>query len=326
MRRNPIAWAITLLTLLAGCGGGGRPTDVPQVPQRDVVADEGHESADGSEDGICPGDYLISNVAEAEAIVDCTEITGDLEVTAPGVIDLALPNLETVGRSLSILGNDALASLLLPVLSTVGEDLSVIGNDALTSFAFPALGSVQGTLTVGRDTHCLVGTHALTSFHFPSLVTVGLHIIVEDNPELTSFDFPRLRSIGGILKVGEFCGVTNPALSSFSFSALETIGGYLSVHGNAALTSFDAPVLRSIGGSLLIRKTDSLDVFCLRSLETVGVYVEIVDNAVLAQCLVDALIAQLQASGGVGDDIWIHDNNETCTCDEVDGHPLATCP
>jgi hypothetical protein len=49
-------------------------------------------------------------------------------------------------------------------------------------------------------------------------------------------------------------------------------------------------------------------------------------NTALAQCLVDALVEQIEAGEGIGDEIIISDNNTNCTCSEVGGVLEATCP
>jgi hypothetical protein len=96
--------------------------------------------------------------------------------------------------------------------------------------------------------------------------------------------------------------VQNFKLPSFSLPKLMAVHS-LTIHHNDALTSFELPELTTIGGTLLMS-----------------------NNNALAQCLIDALVEQIEAGGGIGGDIKTNDNNIDCTCSEVGGVLEATCP
>ena len=49
-------------------------------------------------------------------------------------------------------------------------------------------------------------------------------------------------------------------------------------------------------------------------------------NDVLAQCLVDALVAQVEEGLGFGVGVSSVGNKNSCTCSEVDGVLVADCP
>ena len=100
---------------------------------------------------------------------------------------------------------------------------------------------------------------------------------------------------------------------------VEFLQGYTEITGNLAvealgLTSFDLSALSSVDA---------------------GFY--IFNNNNLAQCLIDALMAQIQAGEGIGGEIWFclfewgegcagTTNHTDCTCSEVDGVLVADCP
>jgi hypothetical protein len=52
---------------------------------------------------------------------------------------------------------------------------------------------------------------------------------------------------------------------------------------------------------------------------------EVWENDALAQCLVDALVEQIEAGEGIGGGINSSLNNTNCTCSEVGGVLEAIC-
>ena len=75
------------------------------------------------------------------------------------------------------------------------------------------------------------------------------------------------------------------------------------VDDNNALTSLSLPALTLVGGQLWVK-----------------------DNDALAQCLVDALVEQIEAGEGIWGATYTTSNNTDCTCQEVAGVLEATCP
>ena len=124
----------------------------------------------------------------------------------------------------------------------------------------------------------------------------------------------------------------NDLLTSFDLSALTEVGegqfDNVSLKHNAALTSFDLSTLTRVTGSLFVRFDAALTSFDLSALTGLGGFLGITDNGALAQCLVDALVAQVEAGEGIGDgvDITGGPNNSACTCEEVAGILRASCP
>ena len=192
--------------------------------------------------------------------------------------------------------NDHAALDALADYCEVTGTLSVY-DSSLTSFDLPRIHTVGGSLSV-------VSNDALTSFSLPNLASVGDSITVEGNDRLTSFELSTLTEVGG----GKFDNVSvkhNDALTSFDLSALTRVAGSLFVRFDAVLSSFDLSALTRLGG-----------------------FLGLTDNDALAQCLVDALVDQVEAGEGIGDgvDTTGGPNNPSCTCEEVAGALEATCP
>ena len=78
----------------------------------------------------------------------------------------------------------------------------------------------------------------------------------------------------------------------------------MAVYVNNVLTAFDLSSLASVGGDL-----------------TVG-------GKIMAQCLVDALIEQIEDGDGIGGEVIpaLGDTLDSCTCSSLMGAVVATCP
>jgi hypothetical protein len=128
-------------------------------------------------------------------------------------------------------------------------------------------------------------------------VTKVMGDLIVEATGLTSLSLPELITVGGHL----WFRVGNNALTSFSLPALTNVGEFLGVSQNDALTSFDLPALTRVGTILMVNR-----------------------NAALPQCLVDALMEQVEVE--IIEGIDTVDNNTDCTCEEVAGVLEATCP
>ncbi|HIA02482.1 MAG TPA: hypothetical protein EYN06_01070 [Myxococcales bacterium] len=250
-----------------------------------------------NENGVCVVDSDDGSTGTGTQTGSCDGIIeGDYKIENQDDIDALAGYCEITGN-LFIVGQSTLTSCFLPALTVVGGELGML-NPALTSFSLPALTSVGGLHIVSTS---------LPSFSLPALTSVDSKLWVDNNYALTSFELPALTSIGDSLKFS-----VNSALASFSFPELTTVGDYLQIDGNTKLISFALPVLTSVGGDLSASK-----------------------NTTLAQCLVDALVKQIEAGEGIGGDIWFagdrhrsfrgSTNNTDCTCSEGGGVLEATC-
>jgi hypothetical protein len=177
----------------------------------------------------------------------------------------------------------------------------------------------------------VVFAHGLTSFSLPALRKVGGFLQLHGNEGLTTIDLPVLTSVGGDLLV-----VENSVLTTIEMPALKSVGA-IYVDDNDSLTSFEFPALSSVNqelsalasadAKLEINRNDALVSLSFPALTSVGDAVRVLDNPSLAQCLVDALITQIEEGEGIGDSINTKtaNNNPNCTCSEVGGVLKADC-
>lgn len=187
--------------------------------------------------GVLDGDYVVDTDEDAVAIATCTEITGDLSVTA-GVETVGLPSLVTVGGSFRILETTALPIIELPSLVTVTRDFEVNGNAALARYAAPVL---ESATVIG-----FVDNTVLEKIDVGALVHTGF-VRVQSNDALRELDVPRVEELG-VFFVSE-----NASIVSVSFDSLTTItidGFILSM--NPVLTTVSLPVLTHVFGDVLV--------------------------------------------------------------------------
>jgi hypothetical protein len=169
---------------------------------------------------ICGGSFTVANDFDLAAIADCSNITGNLTITAPGLTTIALPNLERVGGNLVVMGNTTLAKLLLAQLKEVGGTLRL------------ELGSVTTEVDLSRlhSGGSLVSGAAPGGLQVPCLETVGGNLSL--TPPLTA---PALSTIGG-----------NVDARTLVAPNLTLVGGVLSF-----VDGMDFPLLAQTGGLLI---------------------------------------------------------------------------
>jgi hypothetical protein len=222
------------------------------------------------------GDFTIHNALDAMTISPYCEITGTLQLDAPGLTSVSLPNLQTVGGQLEVyLGNGTdesdLLSLSLPALTSAGGvDVEA---SQLNSLELPNLTTVT---TFGLQ----VVSAALPSLSLPKLVSVtspGLGIGVGISAaSMSSIDLSALVSAPDevSLTLGGGASVSLPALTSCSILIVWTNGSLsvplLSQTSSVQLTacsSADLPALTTVGQDLTLNYVGSID---LGMLATVG--------------------------------------------------------
>mgnify|MGYP001361860101 CR=1 FL=1 len=119
------------------------------------------------------------------------------------------------------------------------------------------------------------------------------------------------------------------ALRGFDLPQLTNIGGYFWVTANNNLEAFSAPSLTEVGGSLRVGVNTVMTGFALPALTKVWGDAHIYNNALLAQCLVDALLEEVESRQGVGGSIKFCDlwgcNNQICICEVVEGDLKPLC-
>jgi hypothetical protein len=183
----------------------------------------------------------------------------------------------------------------------------------LTSLSLPTLKEVDGFVAVTENS-------GLTSFTFSALTRVGKYLYVYNNDALSSLFLPALESVGGDLWVN-----SNATLTSFRIPKLMDVAGQFRVFSSSSLTFLELPALATLGAGLSVESNNALSTFDLSALSQVGGYFYMHNNHSLPQCLVDALVTQVEAAQGIGGGIEIDYNLSDCTCHEVDGVMKVTC-
>src|SRR5262245_36423362 len=149
---------------LVACGGGSGEMDAAitdGAPIVDAVSSDSSIDADlsGCSEVVigtttCDGTYIINNVDDVTAIEGCAIITGNLTVTAQGLTEVVLPNLERVDGELVVSDSTTLERLALPGLRQVVGQLLV--------YTVPALRDVDlRSLVTGSDINIGVAAQSL---------------------------------------------------------------------------------------------------------------------------------------------------------------------
>jgi hypothetical protein len=227
------------------------------------------------------GSFTITNSNDVNTLACYTAVTGDVDIDAPGLGGIVLPNLVSIGGSLQMTGNGDinLGEINLPVLTSVGHNINFPPQQAISLqvVLLPALTTIGSTfsideapiaslslpsLTTCPDNFVLGGSsfmQGLSAVSAPLLKTTSILTINVSNAPVTSIDMPAMAS------AGTFSASLNPG--TINFGALTTLGS-LSVGSTvggtmpfAALTSvtggvvfaglaLSAPLLKTIGGTL----------------------------------------------------------------------------
>ncbi len=228
----PLVLLVGMACVCVGCGGG---SDVEGVEGGACAVD----GAAGSTPKVLEGSFTLSDSAGLETLQGVTEVAGTLEVKAPELTSVCLPELTSVGGDLSVTGNDVMTSLSLPGLTSVGGYLEVNHNASLTSFELPALAGSGGNLQVYDNT-------TLTMFSLPALASIGGSFGVTDNAALTSFPAPRLTSVNGWFRVHD-----NAALPQCLVDALvEQVRAAEGIGGETTTRLNNTCVCEEVGGVL----------------------------------------------------------------------------
>ncbi len=268
--------------------------------------------------GVIQGTYAINNSLDVAFLSGVTTITGDLIVSSPGLVTISLPGLTEIGGRFT-LNSATVTTIDMPALTKTGE-LYIANNAALATFSLPALTTSPSVI--------FMNSPALTSVSLPALTSAAEQLAFLNTPQLTTLS---LGVLGGVKKIrvevtglttlAAFAGVTgadlirvsaNPALANLlGLSALAGPVGEIIVSQNALLTS-----LAGLGGitaslSLEIQSNAALASLDLAALVTVTDVFYVYSNALLKECLVTSLLAQLDAPPS---NPYSENNNGAGTC------------
>jgi hypothetical protein len=165
------------------------------------------------------GSVTLNNDIDVEIFnaAGCSEVTGDVTVTN-GVAMLRFPNLVKIGGGLTVSGSPGtLVDLELPNLQTVGQlvdlqaNLSTLDLHSLVSVsALTVEGTSLTTLSLPALVGCaqlIVGGNNLLTLVYAPLVT-GLSVLnISDNPDLPDCEVTEIRAAN--VEVGEFYDTGN---------------------------------------------------------------------------------------------------------------------
>jgi hypothetical protein len=141
-----------------------------------------------------------------------------------------------------------------------------VGVPTLASFSAPNLVSID-PLSVGGN-GISINTCALTNFSAPNLET-ACFIGIVSNPDLTSLNFPKLRTVLGSGGLGFAVG-GNASMTSFSVPLLQTIVGQVEFF-STAITVASFPSLTSVTGDIVASGgLDSMTTLSLPNLVTLN--------------------------------------------------------
>ena len=199
-----------------GCGGRGRDDD------GDDLREAPCRSAEGT--------VIIENSLDLDDLADVCELNGTMSIAGLSLTAVHLPRLTRLKGSISITGNEALATVEAPHLTSISGALVVNGNLSMTSLSLPVLADVSGDLRVTNNP-------TLQTFEAPSLESVGGDLIVSSDGSMSYRDmsflvFPLLKRIDGDIVITD-----NPALAKIRMTGLEVVTGTIAIADNPALLS-----------------------------------------------------------------------------------------
>ncbi len=175
------------------------------------------------------GSYTLENTVDAAWAQQVVEITGSLTLLGPGMTELSLPALESIGGDLYLHASE-LESLDVPNLETLGGTLDFGGVLTHLETSLTEAGGVWVAATVLEDLQVLSG--------FTALGEGGLSITGSDH--LTSLDgLEGLRTVEGRVGVSSHAVLTRVD----ALHGLTWVGGDFAVSSNPSLSQCDVDAL-----------------------------------------------------------------------------------
>jgi hypothetical protein len=190
---------------------------------------------------ICYGTFYIYNEFDVAEIADCVYITGNVNIFAPGMLEVSLPKLERVGGLLHVENSPDLDHLRLPELKQVG-DLRLVLAPGVRSVDLSRLRTATGQAYSWSyrelSAPCLESAGSVYAYNRADLAADAAYV-------------PRLREVTGTVQGGR---IIAPALET----AGELAASYLSAPVLVSVTEdvwgeVDAPALLTIGGDVAAR-------------------------------------------------------------------------
>jgi hypothetical protein len=185
-------------------------------------------SPEEREESLFEGSFTIRNAMDVSTLTPYAAMSGRLDIEAPGLYSVVLPNLACVGSIDLWTDSVDLQTIEMSRLKGIAGDLVLEGwptdeDMALDSIRFPSLERIEGKIE-------LESLNSLETVSFPSLELLGEILFVATDDMLTTVEFPALTSIGGHLLL-----TTNPLLSEVALGALVHLGGAINIYENPNL-------------------------------------------------------------------------------------------
>ncbi|KAL4948140.1 hypothetical protein BDW69DRAFT_98129 [Aspergillus filifer] len=135
----------------------------------------------------CSSVTITSQSDADSAFNDCNDISGSVTVSPSAQGTLNLDGLEQISENL-VIEDTNLVGITIPDIENVGGSVSVTGNDALTTLGLSGLAGVNGDLTVQ-------GNNALVDLRMDDLEQIrgGMHL----NGGFNTLSFESLERVGG---------------------------------------------------------------------------------------------------------------------------------
>jgi hypothetical protein len=275
------------LVLWAGCAGAGVPpvdtSDTAPVQETDAVACD--PAVVGTWETLGEG-YVRTWCSPCHA----ASLSGDARGGAPEGVDF--DSLENVRRwaeaiAASAVGVDGAAPRMPPGGGPSSEDVAAFAAwlaceapgtpEPADPCAVASVDPVDRTLASADEVAAFcaeantVGGNLTVATDAPIDCLCDVYGDVTVTGAVTTLDAPRLRGIGGALRLGV------PGLRTVALPALRGVSGALDLSGAGDLVAFDVSALRDVAGDLWVEGDVGLEALVLPELASVGGEVRLVD-------------------------------------------------
>ncbi len=220
------------------------------------------------------GDLVIDDAeAPSRFILQGLEtVIGDVQIKQSIVSSIDMPNLVTIGGSLSVKNNIGLDNVVMSSLESVEVGINFNDNDDLSTVDFSALQRINAIPNVfavdltepSNGAVVFANMLALEEIDLPSLQRVPGLFKVVSCPVLTSIQAPQLRddfATGEPVLMGDIGIEFNPQLRALDFSSLDGAGRFFGIiiKDNDSLLNLNGlNNLARVAGDLIIEENDAL--------------------------------------------------------------------
>ncbi|KAE9369858.1 hypothetical protein N431DRAFT_414184 [Stipitochalara longipes BDJ] len=189
--------------------------------------------------------FAIDSQAAADALSNCSIVTGNVNIQGNGLTQIALDGVETINGNLAASSCDGLQTITAPVLSQISNNFTLSGLPLLASLDFPLLDNVKGGIywdTMSELTDVWFGNLTTTSHGLPganvdgdiSILSTGLSSLAFLN--FTHYSDPDMIWIKG-----------NKQLDIVNLTGLSWGSKSLEIIDNGPSAQIFLPDMRSVG-------------------------------------------------------------------------------